>query len=71
VFYIFAKLSLACGKPVFAHEPVIAALPPGAETCVFPLDEPTVCSLLRDPSRLDDDIVPTITVRMVYTQVKV
>jgi hypothetical protein len=45
--------ALAYGKPVFAHEPVIAALPPDAETCVFPLDEPTVCSLLGDPSRLE------------------
>jgi len=45
--------ALAYGKPVFACAPAIAGLPPGSETCVFPLTEESVQSLLTDTSGLD------------------
>ena len=43
--------ALAYGKPVFACSSAIAALPPGSESCVFPLTEESVRALLADSGR--------------------
>jgi glycosyltransferase involved in cell wall biosynthesis len=45
--------ALAFGKPVFACSSAIAGLPPGSETCVFPLTEEAVRTILADRGRLE------------------
>jgi glycosyltransferase involved in cell wall biosynthesis len=44
--------ALSYGKPTFASEEAISALPPGWEDCVFPLTEASVRALLDDPVKL-------------------
>lgn len=45
--------ALQHGKPVFGSAHSRDALPPGSETCVFPLDSTQIEALLDDPGRLD------------------
>jgi hypothetical protein len=44
--------ALAYGKPVFAYPSSITGLPPGSETCVFPLTEASVWAILSDREAL-------------------
>jgi glycosyltransferase involved in cell wall biosynthesis len=44
--------ALSYGKPTFASQEAIAALPPGSEDCVFPLTETSVRELIDNPAKL-------------------
>jgi glycosyltransferase involved in cell wall biosynthesis len=41
--------ALAAGKPVFGSQHSLSGLPPGAEGCVFLIDEPRMALMLLDP----------------------
>jgi glycosyltransferase involved in cell wall biosynthesis len=44
--------ALAAGKPVFGSHHSVSGLPPGAEGCVFLIDEPKMSQMLLDPALL-------------------
>jgi glycosyltransferase involved in cell wall biosynthesis len=44
--------ALAAGKPVFGSQHSVSGLPPGADGCVFLIDEPKMSQMLLDPALL-------------------
>jgi glycosyltransferase involved in cell wall biosynthesis len=41
--------ALAAGKPVFGSQHSLSGLPPGADGCAFPIEEPRMAQMLLDP----------------------